>query len=238
MVRWPITRRRFLQSSTAGGCALVSGCFANPGAAAGKLEKVWGLPGSSPGRLFRPRAIAIDKSDLLYIVDMTPQIQVFTGDGQFLRGWQTPDFQHGRPSGLSFDNAGNLLVCDTHYFRVLVYTPQGQMLEGQTIGGTCGSKDGELQFVTDAAQDAQGNYYVAQYGEYDRIQKLAQGHKFVLSWGEHGRELGQFLRPQKIVIDKSGLVWVADACNHRLIEQHCLERPLGRLQCCAKSCWR
>ena len=37
--------------------------------------------------------------------------------------WQTPDFEHGRPSGLAFDNAGNLLVCDTHYFRVLVYTP-------------------------------------------------------------------------------------------------------------------
>ena len=147
---------------------------------------------------------------------MTPQIQVFTADGQFLRGWQTPDFQHGRPSGLAFDNTGNLLVCDTHYFRILVYTPQGQMLEDQTIGGTCGNKDGELQFVTDAAQDSEGNYYVTQYGEYDRIQKFTPDHKFVLSWGEHGRELGQFLRPQKIVIDKSDLVWVADACNHRV----------------------
>jgi hypothetical protein len=38
----------------------------------------------------------------------------------------------------------------------------------------------------------------------------------VLSWGEHGHELSQFLRPQKIVIDNGGLVWVADACNHRV----------------------
>ena len=182
----------------------------------GKFDKLWGLAGTTPGRLFRPRAIAIDKDDLLYIVDMTPQIQVFTADGVFVRGWQTPEYDRGRPSGLAFDNAGNLLVCDTHYFRVLIYTPEGELLEKQTIGGTCGSGDGEFQFVTDAAQDAAGNYYIAQYFEYDRIQKFTPDRKFLLSWGEHGHELGQFLRPQKIVIDKAGLVWVADACNHRV----------------------
>jgi DNA-binding beta-propeller fold protein YncE len=180
------------------------------------LERVWGLRGSTPGRLNRPRAIAIDKEDLLYIVDMTPQIQVFTGDGVFVRGWQTPIFEYGRPSGVAFDNAGNLLVSDTHYFRVLVYTPGGKLLEDQTIGGTCGSADGEFQFVTDAAQDSQGNFYVTQYGDYDRIQKFSPERKFLLSWGEHGRELGQFLRPQKIVVDQAGLVWVADACNDRV----------------------
>ena len=53
--------------------------------------------------------------------------------------------------------------------------------------------DGEFQFVTDAAQDAEGNYYVAQYGEYDRIQKFSPEREFLLSWGEHGHEPGQFL---------------------------------------------
>jgi len=211
-----LTRRHFIHSALIGGCAIATGCLGNPRSQGGRLEKVWGLRGSTPGRLFRPRAIAIDKSDLLYIVDMTPQIQVFTGDGVFLRGWQTPEFEHGRPSGLAFDNAGNLLVCDTHYFRVLVFTPAGQMLQEQTIGGKCGSGDGEFQFVTDAAQDSHGNYYVAQYGEYDRIQKFSADHKFILSWGEHGRELGQFLRPQKLVVDQSDFVWVTDACNHRV----------------------
>ncbi len=194
----------------------MAGCLRPSGPQSGRLEKVWGHVGMSPGRFFRPRAIAIDKQDLLYIVDMTPQIQVFTGDGELVRNWQTPDFAHGRPSGLSFDNAGNLLVCDTHYFRVLVYSPQGKLLEDQTIGGKCGDGDGEFQFVTDAAQDADGNLYVAQYGEYDRIQKLTADRQFVLSWGEHGNGPGQFLRPQKLVIDKGGLVWVTDACNHRV----------------------
>ncbi len=177
---------------------------------------MWGLPGSFPGRLFRPRAIAIDEKDLLYIVDMTPHIQVFTPDGELVRSWQPPKFDTGKPSGLSFDNAGNLLVADTHNYRILVYTRLGKLLEEQTLGGVVGSADGEFQFVTDAAQDAAGNYYVAQYGEYDRIQKFSPDRQFMLSWGEHGSEPGQFLRPQKMVLDRAGLVWVADACNHRL----------------------
>src|SRR5262245_25396812 len=211
-----LSRRRLLASAAAGSCLALSGCLANRGPQAGRLEKVWGRPGSAPGKLFRPRAIAISQEDQLYIVDMTPQIQVFTGEGQFVRGWQTPEFERGRPSGLAFDNSGNLLVSDTHYFRVLVYSPEGERLESQTIGGTCGSGNGEFQFVTDAAQDAAGNYYVSQYGEFDRIQKFSPSRQFLLSWGEHGHELGQFLAPRKMVIDRGGLIWVADACNHRV----------------------
>jgi len=212
-----LSRRQFgLSAAGATSLLLGSGCLIKSGPQAGRLDKVWGLVGSTPGRLFRPRAIAIDKDDLLYIVDMTPQIQVFTSDGQFVRGWQTPDFAHGRPSGLSFDNAGNLLVCDTHYFRVLAYTPMGKLLDQQTIGGKCGDGNGEFQFITDVAQDSDGSYYIAQYGEYDRIQKLSNDRQFLLSWGEHGNELSQFLRPQKIVVDKNGFVWVTDACNHRV----------------------
>src|SRR5438045_3079299 len=84
------SRRRLLQATAAAGGALVSGCVQTRGPHGGHFEKMWGRAGSSPGRLFRPRAIAIDKSDLLYIVDMTPQIQVFTGEGESVRSWQPP----------------------------------------------------------------------------------------------------------------------------------------------------
>src|SRR4029453_14771231 len=107
----PLSRRGLLQSAAVASAGLLAGCIAGEsGQQQGRLEKVWGIRGTSPGRLNKPRAVTIDKDDLLYIVDVTPQIQVFTGDGKFLRGWQTPDFKHGKPSGLSFDNEGNLLV--------------------------------------------------------------------------------------------------------------------------------
>src|SRR4029078_8073417 len=115
--------------------------------------------GISDGRLQKPRAMTIDANDLLYIVDMTARIQVFTADGEFVRVWQTPTHTNGRPTGLSIDRQGNVLVPDTHYFRVLVYSPQGELLE--TLGGTFGNKPGEFGLVTDVLEDASGNWYVS-----------------------------------------------------------------------------
>jgi DNA-binding beta-propeller fold protein YncE len=213
----PLSRRAALRAAALGACGLAAGCIDhNRGPQTGKFDKLWGLRGSTPGRLNKPRAIAIDKEDHLYLVDVTPRIQVFTPDGQFLRGWQTPEFKHGKPSGLSFDNEGNLLVADTHYFRILTYTPQGELLADRTLGGTWGPGPGQFHFVTDAAQDSHGNFYVTEYGEYDRIQKFTPEHKFLFQWGSHGNQPGQFLRPQKIVIDRQDRVWVTDACNHRV----------------------
>ena len=183
---------------------------------AGKPDLVWGRRGSSDGRLQKPRAMTIDRDDQLYIADMTGRIQVFTADGQFLRGWHTPQSDNGKPCGLSFDLRGNLLVADTHYYRVLVYTPEGRLLEDQTIGGICGSRPGEFSFVTDCVQDSRGNFYVSEYGESDRVQKFSPDRKFLLQWGSHGTEPGQFSRPQSLAIDQQDLVWVTDARNHRI----------------------
>lgn len=184
------------------------------GASTGRLEKVWGRRGISEGRLQKPRAMAIDADDQLYIVDMTARIQVFNRDGNYLRGWQTPVHVAGRPTGLSFDRRGRLLVADTHYYRVLVYSREGELLE--TFGGVHGQSPGEFGLVTDVAEDSLGNFYVSEYGDYDRIQKFSPDGNFLLEWGGHGSEPGQFMRPQNIEIDERDRVWVADACNHRI----------------------
>ena len=88
---------------------------------------IWGKRGITKGRLQKPRAVAIDADDHLYVVDMTARIQVFDSDGKYLRGWKTPASKNGRPSGLSFDRRGRLLVADTHYYQMLVYQPSGEM---------------------------------------------------------------------------------------------------------------
>lgn len=184
--------------------------------APGKPDLIWGERGLSDGRLQKPRAITINRQDELFVVDMTGRIQVFTPDGKFLRLWRTPVSVQGKPSGLGLDNEENLLVADTHYFRMLVYTRQGKLLEDRTIGGINGHGPGEFNFVTDCLQDRKGNYYISEYGEYDRIQKFTPAGRFVMQWGSHGPKLGQFVRPQKMALDDDGLIWVADACNHRV----------------------
>lgn len=210
-------RRLFLGTLLASASAL-SGCTESDPreGPTGRLEKVWGTRGLGRGYFQKPRAMAIDANDQLYIVDMTARIQVFTRDGEYVRSWKTPDSTNGRPTGLSFDREGNLCVADTHYFRMLVYTPQGELLEGRTIGGESGSGPGQFNFVTDVAQDSRGHYYIAEYGEYDRVQKFSRDGRFLMQWGRHGSELGEFIRPQSIAVDAEGRVWVADACNHRI----------------------
>jgi len=195
--------------------SLLSGCTNSP-QAEGTADLIWGKPGITAGRLQKPRAIAIDNQDQLYIVDMTARIQVFDTDGKYLRGWKTPVSKNGRPSGLTIDRAGRLLVADTHYYRMLVYAPSGERIEAATIGGTLGREPGEFGFVTDVVEDSQGNFYIGEYGDFDRIQKFTRDGEFILQWGTHGSEPGQFRRPQNMAIDELDRIWVVDACNHRI----------------------
>ncbi len=209
---------------------VAAGCGHAP-SSAGRLAGVWGRKGISDGRLNKPRAMAIDRDDHLYIVDMTARIQVFTTAGEFLRGWHTPDHQFGKPTGLSIAADGTVWVADTHYYRVLVYTPDGKLL--RTFGGAVkGGKSpaakkgdsppapsgspGEFGLVTSVAHDSAGNFYVSEYGEFDRIQKFTPEGKFLLQWGGHGSKPGQFIRPQKMTFDEQDHLWVTDACNHRI----------------------
>lgn len=160
--------------------------------------------------------MAIDRADRLYVADMTGRIQVFETDGKFLRSWRTPEVAAGKPCGLKIDRQGNLLVADTHYFRVLVYTPMGELLGDRTLGGECGCEPGRFHFVTDALQDSRGNYFVAEYGDCDRVQKFSREGRFIMQWGSHGSRPGQFRQPRGLDIDAQDNIWVADACNHRI----------------------
>jgi DNA-binding beta-propeller fold protein YncE len=96
----------------------------------------------------------------------------------------------------------------------LIYSPEGELL--RTVGGTAGEKPGEFGFVTDIVQDSKNNYYVSEYGEFDRIQKFDSDWNFIKQWGGHGSKPGELCRPQSMAFDKEGRLWVADACNHRV----------------------
>lgn len=216
----PIDRRAFLASaSTTTATLLCTGCV--PAVHADVPDLVWGRRGMSDGRFLKPRAIAIDSADRLYICDTTGRIQVFDADGEFQRVWSTPDTANGRPTGLQVRAADALvdrellLVADTHYYRMLVYELDGTLVESAGIGGTAGFGPGEFAFVTEAVCDADGCTYIGEYGDSDRIQKFDPDGTFVCQWGSTGREAGQFVRPQSMVVDGEVLV-VLDACNHRI----------------------
>lgn len=186
----------------------------DPGNTMGRLDKIYGRQGIIPGRFNKPRAMAIDDQDRLFIVDFLARIHVFSAEGEFLYAFRTPEWATGKPTGLTIEG-DRLRVADTHYYRILNYTLDGQLVEDETIGGTLGHAPGEFGLVTDAVHDSTGNLYVSEYGDHDRIQKFSPTGEFLLQWGTHGRALGEFVRPQNMVMDADDRLWVCDACNHR-----------------------
>jgi DNA-binding beta-propeller fold protein YncE len=178
-------------------------------------ELVWGRHGVQKGDLVKPRAAAIDKQDRLYIVDFTARIQVYDRDGKY-QGitWKTPDYSNGRPSGLSIDRDGNLLVSDSHYSCLRTYSPEGKLL--RVLGGKQGSQPGEFGYISDAVQDADGYYYVSEFGQNERISKLDQAGACVAVWGSPGSEPGQFAHVRALALGPDSNLYVADACNHRI----------------------
>lgn len=177
-------------------------------------ELVWGKQGVLDGELVRPRAVAIDAHDHLYIVDFTARIQAFDRDGRFITGWKTPDYRNGRPSGMAIDREGNVIVCDSHYHCLRIYSPEG--VELRKIGGIPGHESGQFAYISDAVQDEDGHFYVAEFGENHRITKLDCNGKFLLSWGSEGTEPGQFSRVRALALGPDGNLYAADACNHRI----------------------
>jgi sugar lactone lactonase YvrE len=193
-----------------------TGCVPSLSSTTGVVEITWGSRGESKGLFQKPRAITIDKQDLLYVVDMTGRVQVFDRDGQFQRSWHTPTIENGKPSGLEMSNDDLLMVADTHYFQVLFYTRTGKRLPERTIGGVTGNDPGTFNFVTDVVQDSRDNYYISEYGEVDRIQKLSPDREFLYQWGSQGMGKGQFQRPNSLVMGPNDHLWIADSCNHRI----------------------
>jgi DNA-binding beta-propeller fold protein YncE len=181
----------------------------------GAPELVWGVHGVKEGRLHRPRVVALDADDRLYIADLTDRVQVFDRDGTYLRSWRTPGLNVDGPSGVTVDDAGRVLVADTHFYRILIYDQSGG-LTGQIGDGVQGTTPGRFGYPTDAIVDADGCFYVAEYGENDRIQVFDPEGRFLRQWGGHGFEPGRFLRPRAIAFDRRGLLHVADTGNHRI----------------------
>lgn len=203
-----------------------SGCErTGPGGAGSRVVSVFGKTGRGPGEFLYPRAIARTPTGQFLVIDKTGRIQRFAADGRWLSVFTMPEIEAGKPTGMSVDADGSVYVADTHYHRILVFSPEGQL---QASFGSLGEEPGSFIYPTDVAFGGDGRIYVSEYGGNDRISVFDEQFKLLYTFGQPGHEEGRLSRPSALCVDPArDILYVADACNHRVVRYDLDGRLLG-----------
>ena len=176
--------------------------------------EIIGSRGTGPGQFNKPRSLALDRADNLFVVDMTGRVQKFSPAGKFLASWQMPETDKGKPKGMDRDADGNIVVIEPHYARVNHFSPDGKSVRAW---GQTGTNVGELFFPRAVAVNSRGELFVSEYGRVERVQKFSRdGRRCLAVFGGEGSNAGEFNRAEGLGIDKEDRLYVADSCNHRI----------------------
>jgi serine/threonine-protein kinase len=184
-----------------------------------------------------PSGVAVDASGNIYVADwlshkirkITPAgvVSTFAGDG--LQNSDdgpgtTASFDH--PSAVAIDTSGNIYVADYENHKIRKITAAG-MVSTLAGSGSLGSADGpgnvaSFTFPSGVAVDASGNVYVADW-YFNKIRKITPAGVVSTFAGDgtagatDGTGIAaSFNRPEGVVADASGNIYVADRLNHKI----------------------
>jgi sugar lactone lactonase YvrE len=187
-----------------------------------------------------PSGLALDAQGNLYVADsgnhvirkITPAGVVSTEVG--IMG--TPGFSDGsvtaarfrNPTGIAFDDLGNMYVSDSSNYTLRKITVSGQVSTLAGVPGFQGSKDGsggtaQFAYPKGVAVDLGGNLYVADTSS-QLIRKVTPGG-LVSSLAGSPEQFGsiegtgdqaRFHSPTGLTVDPTGNIYVADEVNRKV----------------------
>ena len=123
----------------------------------------FGSRGDGPGNFNLPRDVVVAPNGLIYVVDGGNfRVQVFDGDGRFLRVFGSVGRQGGqfsRPKEIATDLAGNVYVVDSAFGNFQIFDADGQLL--LDVGGRSDS-DAPAKYMLPSgiAVDGDGRVYM------------------------------------------------------------------------------
>ena len=194
-----------------------AGCRSQSSSSQPEVLASFGRTGGGNGEFTYPRAIDLAADGTLFVCDKTGRIQHLKADGEFLGSFAMPEIEQGKPTGITVGPDGNVWVADTHYHRVMVFSPDGKLVRQF---GRFGKEGGCFVFPTDVAFAGEGpslRVFVSEYGGNDRVSVFSADGEFLSSFGRPGSGSGEFSRPAALAVDPHrNRLYVADACNHRI----------------------
>lgn len=137
----------------------------------------WGAPGIGPGEFNRPEGLAFREGRLFVADSCNHRIQVFNGEGRFLRAYGTAGNGPGNmsyPYDIAVDEVGLQFVCEFGNSRIQVFDRRDRVVE---VIGEPGSAPGQFHNPWSVALDGRGNLYVADSANH-RVQKLLRRDPF------------------------------------------------------------
>lgn len=168
------------------------------------------------GKFNNPRNASSDTSGNIYVADdSNHQVQVFDGNGNFLRKWGgygTSVGKFARPHGIHVSPTNKVYIAEYDGDRVQMFDTQGNYLRTY---GRSGSGDGQMNGATDVTTDSAGNVYVADV-DLHRIMVFSSSGSYLRQWGSNGSGDGQFNQPHSLCTLPGDKIAVADTGNHRV----------------------
>jgi len=177
--------------------------------------------------------LSVDSQDRVYVLNRGAHpVMVFDREGNLLKSWGEGFF--GRAHGTCIGPDGSVYCTDDHKHTVSKFTPEGELLmllghedqpsdtgyvkKADLYESLAAIKRGGPPFnrPTGVVLSSSGEIYVSDGYGNARVHKFSSDGTLLFSWGEPGRDPGQFRLPHCVRVDGRDRVWVADRENNRL----------------------
>jgi hypothetical protein len=159
------------------------------------------------------------------------QLLEFDASGKFIREIGKNLYAWSFGHTVKVDPKDNIWVTDKGSDMVIKFDPEGRvvMVFGRKQEASdedtaplkhpkppLPAEDGRFRQVTDVAWDSAGNTFISDGYINSRVAKVDKDGNWLKSWGDRGKEPGQFNTPHSIATDAKGNVYVADRGNRRI----------------------